>query len=174
MSNVLLMCPSIRFVCILIDKLIHQSINRWIFMSLIWNRHTPSSSPIYLCLLIGVSTYLLINWSGNQRMRKLTLLSNVNARPSKRVSVSRLLSSETNQTINRSQCWSECVRLSNQVIPMPLNNDTTTLRSRLDDIPYYSNMRIQLHSTQECHRRKKITNIVCLKGYYSIAKATKN
>ena len=57
-------------------------------------------------------------------MRKLTLLSPVNARPSKRVSVSRLICSETNEAINRSQCRFRKCPLSNQLIPLPLNDDT--------------------------------------------------
>ena len=179
MSDVLLMCPSVRFVYPLIYQLIYRSINIWILMSLIWNRHGPSLPPLDLCPLIGVSDSLLIyhsgnaswcllyylcvppsarffrlinqfidqsigeywcmgfeidttrsrhrrfvsvdrrlrvsaspliDWSGNQRMSKLTLLSPVNASLSKSVSVSWLLHSETNKAINRSQCLSECVR----------------------------------------------------------------
>ena len=57
-------------------------------------------------------------------MRKLTLLSPVNPCPSKHVSISRLLRSETNEAINRSQCrFGKCL-FSNQLIPLPLNNDT--------------------------------------------------
>ena len=48
---------------------------------------------------------MLIDCSRNQRMRKLTLLSPVNTRLSKR-----LLRSETNKAINRLQCRFECVR----------------------------------------------------------------
>ena len=57
-------------------------------------------------------------------MRKLTLLSPINARPSKRVSVSRLLRSEINQAINRLQCRFGMCPLSNQLISLPLNDDT--------------------------------------------------
>ena len=57
-------------------------------------------------------------------MRKLTLLSSVNARLSNRVSISWLICSETNEAINRSQCRFRKCQLSNQLIPLPLNDDT--------------------------------------------------
>ena len=57
-------------------------------------------------------------------MRKLTLLSPVNARPSKCVSVTRLLCSKINQAINISQCRFGMYPLSNQLIPLTLNYDT--------------------------------------------------
>ena len=113
MSDVLLMCTPARFICPLIYQLIDWLINRWKLMSLVWNRHGLSPSPLYLCPLIGVSTYPLIDFSENQRMGKLTLLSPINAHPLKRVYVSRILCSGTNKAINRSQCRSECVRLQN-------------------------------------------------------------
>ena len=55
----------VRFVYPLTDQLIDRSINRWILMSLIGNRHGPSPSPLYLCPSIGVSDSLLIDQSGN-------------------------------------------------------------------------------------------------------------
>ena len=58
--------PSVRFVYPLIDQLIDRSINRWILMSLIWNRHGPSPLPLNFCLSIGVSESLLIDQSGNE------------------------------------------------------------------------------------------------------------
>ena len=66
----------------------------------------------------------LIDCSGNQQMRKLTLLSSVNMCPSKHVSISRLFRSETNEAIYRSQCRLRKCPLSNQLIPLPLNDDT--------------------------------------------------
>ena len=76
----------------------------------ILNRRVTSPSP---------SAYMLIDCSRNQRMRKLTLLSPVNTRLSKW-----LLRSETNKAINRSQCRFRKCQLSNQLIPLPLNDDT--------------------------------------------------
>ena len=57
-------------------------------------------------------------------MSKLTLLSPINLRAYKRVSVSRLLRSETNEAINKSQCRFGKCPLSNQLISLLLNDDT--------------------------------------------------
>ena len=57
-------------------------------------------------------------------MRKLTLLSPVNARPSRRVSVSRLLRSETNKAIKNPQCRLGNFPFSNKLTPLPINDDT--------------------------------------------------
>ena len=57
-------------------------------------------------------------------MRKLTLISPVNTRPLKHVYVSWILCSETNEAISRLQCWWGNDPFSNQLIPLPINNDT--------------------------------------------------
>ena len=53
---------SFRLFLLSVDRLINWLVDRWILMSVIWNRHSPS---IDLCLSIGVSAYPLIDRSGN-------------------------------------------------------------------------------------------------------------
>ena len=180
---------SVRFSCLLIDQFIDQSINRWILMSLIGNRHGQYLSPLDLCSPIDFSASLLMDHSGNaslclmwywcvppyvmsvqsikvlinqligeywwmgfeiytarprhhwfvstnrhlcisvdrffvnQRMRKLKLLSPVNVRPPKRISISWLLCSETNEAKNPKCRFVNCP-LSNKLIPLTLNDYT--------------------------------------------------
>ena len=57
-------------------------------------------------------------------MIKLTLISSVNMCPLKRVSFSWMLCSEINKAINNLKCRFGNCPLSNQLIPLPLNDDT--------------------------------------------------
>ena len=72
---------------------IDRSIDRLILISLIWYRHGPSPSPLNLYPLICISASPLIYQSIIQLMVKLTLILPVNARLSKRFSVSRIIRS---------------------------------------------------------------------------------
>ena len=73
---------------------------------------------------MGFYASSLIDCSGDQRMRKLTIISHANDHMLKRVYVSRLLCPETDEAINNLQCQFRNCSLSNQLIPLPLNDDT--------------------------------------------------
>ena len=57
-------------------------------------------------------------------MSKLTLISPINARPTKRVSVSHLLCSETNQQSTEENVGPDA-SVVNRPTPLPLNDDTS-------------------------------------------------
>ena len=89
-------------------------------MSGIWNRHHLSPSPsMYVHRLVPVSP--MIDWSDNQQMRKLTLLLPINARGSKRVSVSQILYSEIDQQSTDDNVG-RYASVVNQPTPLALNN----------------------------------------------------
>ena len=65
----------------------------------------------------------LIDQSGNQWVSNLTLISPINVRPSKRVSVYQLIHSEINQQSTNNNVG-QGASVVNQPIPLPLNDDT--------------------------------------------------
>ena len=66
---------------------------------------------------------MLIDRSGNQQMRKLTLISPINARPLKRVSVSNIFCEEINHQSTDENIGGGA-SLFNQPIPLTINDNT--------------------------------------------------
>ena len=113
MSSGLLMCPSVHFVCLLIYQFIGKSINRWILMSLIVNRHGPSPSPLdFFCLSIGLFASLLIDNSVNVYWCLLSYL----CVPSSVLSIRWYIYQSIDQSIDR---WILMYGSLNRHIPSP-------------------------------------------------------
>ena len=90
-------------------------------MSGILNRHHLHLSPL-ICVHQLAPTSLLIDQSGKQRMRKLKILSTINSRPLKCVSVYQLLRSEINQQSTDDNVGRDA-SVVNQPIPLQIKDD---------------------------------------------------